>query len=72
MDIFKENLDIFFIMFLTMLLMLYCASLINISSYKKELHRSLLGVWGGGGRGAKTALSLRCNGKNLYFRLNFS
>ena len=45
------------------------------SVIKKEqliLHQSLLGVKGGGG--AKTALSptLSCNGKNQYFRPNFS
>ena len=45
----------------------------NISSYKKEqlkLHRSHLGVKGGG----ITALSptLSCIGKNQYFRPNFS
>ena len=46
----------------------------NISSYIKKqlkLHQSLLGVNGGGGI---TALSptLSCNGKNQYFRPNFS
>ena len=48
----------------------------NISSYKKEqlkLHRSLLGVkGGGGGHKALSPITLSRNGKNQYFRPNFS
>ena len=46
----------------------------NISSYKKEqlkLHRSLLGEKGGGGIKALSP-TLSCNGKNQYFRPNFT
>ena len=47
----------------------------NISSYKKEqlkLHRSHLGVKGGGGGITALSPQLSCIGKNQYFRPNFS
>ena len=46
----------------------------NISSYIKEqlkLHRSLLGVKGGGHK-AFSPITLSCNGKNQYFRPNLT
>ena len=47
----------------------------NIGRYKKEqlkLHRSLLGVKGGGGGITALSPTLSCNGKNQYFRPNLS